>query len=148
MNWTESVEKVTSSIVKIETPSGHGTGFLCFYNEERNFCGIATAHHVVSHADQWQQPIRIYHYESKTNAFLKETDRVIWTDINKDSAVILISVGQLNFPENPIPLLPIERKLPIGIEVGWLGYPALAEYTLCFFCGNISHPGLAKCLSD
>lgn len=41
------VERVTSVVVKIETPSGHGTGFLCLYNEPRTFCGIATAYHVV-----------------------------------------------------------------------------------------------------
>jgi hypothetical protein len=28
--------------------------------------------------------------------------------------------------------------LPIGVEVAWLGYPAIAEYTLCFFSGNVS----------
>jgi hypothetical protein len=59
MNWDEVVERVAPSIVKIETPRGHGTGFLCFYNEAKNLCGIATAHHVVEHADNWQEPIRI-----------------------------------------------------------------------------------------
>jgi hypothetical protein len=28
--------------------------------------------------------------------------------------------------------------LPIGAEVGWLGFPAIAQYTLCFFSGNVS----------
>src|SRR5690349_8967608 len=124
MNWNEIVERVSPCIVKIETPSGHGTGFLCFYNEQRNLCGIATAHHVVEHADRWQQPIRITHYGTDTTAaFLKESDRVIWVDWKRDSAVMLISTGQLGFPEDPIPLLPTERHLPIGVEVGWLGYP-------------------------
>ena len=138
MNWDEIVEKVMPSIVKIETPAGHGTGFLCLYNERRNLCGIATAHHVVSHADQWQQPIRINHYSSSTTVFVKESDRVIWVDSNRDSAVLLVDVGELQFPESPIPLLPIEKRLPIGVEVGWLGYPAIVENTLCFFSGNVS----------
>jgi hypothetical protein len=124
--------------VRIETPAGHGTGFLCFYNDNRAFCGIATAHHVVAHADQWQQPIRINHYHSNTTVFLKESDRVIWADSVKDSAVILISTGQLNFPEAPIQLIPSDRRLPIGREVGWLGYPAIAPYTMCFFSGSVS----------
>jgi len=63
---------------------------------------------------------------------------VIWVDKTKDSAVILVSTGQLNFPEIPIQLLPTDRRLPIGREVGWLGYPAIAPYTLCFFSGNVS----------
>jgi hypothetical protein len=138
MSWDEVVQRVLPSVVKIETPAGHGTGFLCFYNDTRTFCGIATAHHVVERADQWQQPIRINHYHSNTTVFLKESDRVIWVDKTKDSAIILIATGQLNFPEAPIQLLPIERRLPIGREVGWLGYPAIAAYTACFFSGNVS----------
>jgi hypothetical protein len=138
MSWDEVVERVLPSVVKIETPGGHGTGFLCFYNETRTICGIATAHHVVEHADVWQQPIRISNYHSNTTTFLKESDRVIWVDRTKDSAIILISTGQLNFPEVPIQLLPPDRRLPVGREVGWLGYPAIAAYTACFFSGNVS----------
>ena len=138
MNWNELVEKVTPSIVKIETPSGHGTGFLCFYNETRTFLGIATAQHVVSHAERWQEPIRVTHYSSQTTTFLREADRIIWADEDKDSAVILVSVGDLKLPQDPMQLLPIDNRLPIGVEVGWLGFPAIAQYTLCFFSGNIS----------
>jgi hypothetical protein len=132
------VEKVLPSVVKIETPGGHGTGFLCFYNENRLFCGIATALHVVEHADTWQLPIRISNYHSKTTMFLKESERVIWSDKAKDSAIVVVSTGQLNFPEFPIQLLPPDRRLPIGREVGWIGYPAIAAYTACFFSGTVS----------
>jgi trypsin-like peptidase len=138
MNWDEVVDRVAPSIVKIETPRGHGTGFLCFYNDSKNLCGIATAHHVVEHADNWQEPIRITQLASNTTQFVKEDDRVIWMEAAKDSAVILTPIGNLKFPENPVPLLPIESRLPIGVEVAWLGYPAIAEHTLCFFSGNIS----------
>jgi hypothetical protein len=138
MNWNEIVDKITPSILKIETPRGHGTGFLCFYNDSRGLCGVATAHHVVSHADEWQEPIRVSHYPTGTSTFLKESDRVIWVDPNKDSAVIIMQVGNLKLPENPIPLLPTDHRLPIGVEVAWLGYPAIAQYTLCFFSGNVS----------
>lgn len=139
MNWNEIVTKVTPYIVKIETPEGHGTGFLCLYSENRNFCGIATARHVVSYADQWQQPIRLQHYPSSKTGFLKESDRVIYPDPETDSAIILFRQDVLpQLPEDPIPLLPISVPLAIGAEVGWLGFPALAESTLCFFAGTIS----------
>lgn len=138
MNWNDVIARVSPSVVKIETPRGHGTGFLCFYNNAKEFCGIATAHHVVEHADKWQEPIRIVHQPTKTATFLKEDNRAIWVDESKDSAVILLPVKELQLPENPIPLLPIEQRLPIGVEVAWLGYPGLAEYTLCFFSGNVS----------
>jgi hypothetical protein len=138
MEWNEIVEKITPYVVKIETPGGHGTGFLCLYNADRSFCGIATASHVVSYADRWQQPIRIFHFPSSGVALLSESARTIWTDPGTDSAVILLQTGQLDLPENPIPLLPSDSQLAIGAEVGWLGFPAIAAYTLCFFSGNIS----------
>ena len=138
MNWNELVGKVTPVIVKIETPQGHGTGFVCLYNEGNSICGIATALHVVAHADQWQEPIRILHYPSESNVFLKEENRVVWIDEGLDSAVILMDVGNLRLPKEIVPLLPTEHRLPIGAEVGWLGYPAIGPHTLCFFSGNVS----------
>ena len=95
VDWNEVVQTVTPSIVKIETPEGHGTGFLCLYNDDRTICGIATACHVVEHADRWQQPIRILHYPSSGTVLLKENDRTIIMNENLDSAVILTPVGQL-----------------------------------------------------
>lgn len=136
MNWNAIVDRVSPYIVKIETPTGHGTGFLCLYNDDRTFCGIATARHVVNYADEWQQPIRIH--QSDNTAFLKESDRVIWDDPAADSAVILVQTGKLKLPEVLIPLLPIEVPLSIGSEVGWLGFPAVAPYSLCFFSGMVS----------
>ncbi len=138
MNWNSIVDKVAPYVVKIETPSGHGTGFLCLYNQDKTFLEIATARHVVSKADEWQEPLRIRHYPTSTTQFFKESDRAILSDPNTDSAVILISPGDLQLPDNTIPLLPISIPLAIGTEVGWLGFPAIASSTLCFFSGNIS----------
>jgi hypothetical protein len=52
--------------------------------------------------------------------------------------VILFEPGELQLPEDTIPLIPISNPLAIGTEVGWLGFPALASSTLCFFSGKIS----------
>jgi hypothetical protein len=126
--------------VKIDTPSGHGTGFVFCYNENKTMCGIATAKHVVSYADQWQQPIRINHHPSTTNAFLKEDDRFIDLDTDTDSAVILFLTRNLDrLPKDPLPLLDYNETLPTGAEVGWLGYPGIAALTLCFFAGKRAH---------
>ena len=140
MNWNEIVEKVTPFVVKIETPEGYGTGFLCLFNDDRNWCGIATAHHVIEHAEKWEEPIRISSLSSSTSVLIKQADRVIFPDEKTDSAVMLIPMGTLKLPEDLIPLRPIENRLPIGSEVGWLGYPAIGNLanTLCFFSGNIS----------
>jgi hypothetical protein len=138
MDWNEIVDRVTPSIVKIETPRGHGTGFLCFYNEPRTFCFIATALHVVEHAERWLEPMRIQHFPSGGTTLLQESERVIFTDEAKDSAVILMPIGKLDLPEQPITLRPTDNRLPIGVEVGWLGYPAIQRDTLCFFSGSVS----------
>lgn len=138
MNWDQVVQKVTPYIVKIETPDGYGTGFLSLYNEDHSWCGIATAAHVVVDADKWQKPIKIQHYESGQIVFLQADQRSIHIDLRTDSAVILFFRGAINFPEIPITLNPIGNSLGIGVEVGWLGYPYIEPYTLCFFSGNIS----------
>jgi len=138
MDWNQVVERITPHIVKIETPQGHGTGFLCLYNDDHSLVGVATANHVVEHAEKWQEPMRIFHEHSGNVAFLKESDRFIMCDPSSDSAVILFSTGDLVLPGEPIELLPVETRLPIGVEVGWLGYPAIGPQELCFFSGNIS----------
>ena len=97
MNWDQIVSKITPHIVKIETQTNYGTGFLFVYNESQTFGGIATAMHVVSHADDWQQPIRLRHYSSGETLFLDANKRIILKDWNTDSAVIL-------FPRRELPL--------------------------------------------
>src|ERR1700722_19964822 len=98
MDWNQIVERVTPHIVKIETPQGHGTGFLCLYNDDHSLVGIATAYHVVDHAEKWQEPMRIHHEHSGKVAFLKETDRFIMYDSSSDSAVILFLTSHLVLP--------------------------------------------------
>src|SRR6266404_6541985 len=103
MSWDESVARVTPYIVKVETPRGHGTGFLCLYNQNKSFYGIATALHVVSHADEWNEPIRLRHYPSNTSVFLRQTDRHVFCDSRTDSAVIVASPGEIQLPEDTLP---------------------------------------------
>lgn len=140
MSWDQAVKTVTPHVVKIETPRGYGTGFLAFYNHDKRWCGIATAAHVVGHADEWQEPIRIWHSGSDGPLFLIQGQRVIFLDYRTDSAVIFFLKGHLNLPEIPVALLPVGDPLSIGHDVGWLGYPAIEESTLCFFAGSVSAP--------
>lgn len=138
MNWDDIVKKASPHIVRIETQSGHGSGFLFLYNDNKTWCGVATAAHVLYHADKWKQPIQIYHSESNKTLFLKENKRVITTDWDTDSAVLLFEIGEFPLPQNLISLLPTGNPLSIGLEVGWLGFPAIESFTLCFFSGIIS----------
>lgn len=138
MNWSEVVTKLTPYIVKIETQSGSGTGFLCLYNKDKTIVGIATANHVVSYANEWDQPIRVRHSSGELITLPADGNRVIRTNALNDSAVIICFKQNLPFPDSLVPLLPKESPLPIGAEVAWLGYPAIEPYQACFFCGNVS----------
>src|SRR4030042_7088395 len=138
MDWDDVVQKVTPYIVKIETPANSGTGFLLSYNVDHSWCGVATALHVVSDADAWQQPIKIHNYNFSKTAFLTANQRVIFTDYATDSAVVFFESSQLELPNDLIPLRPIDTRLNIGVEVAWLGYPAIEAWTLCFFSGTVS----------
>jgi hypothetical protein len=138
MHWQNIVEKISPYLVKVETPNGHGTGFLCLANHDKSILGVATAAHVVGHADEWQQPIRLRSFHTGKAALFKEGNRVVRLDWKTDSAVILFPAGELSFPENLIPLLPTEETLPIGVEIGWLGFPAIEPFTPCFFSGSVS----------
>jgi Trypsin-like peptidase domain len=138
MNWDAAIKIVSPHVVKIETPHLYGTGFLAFYNLAHDWCGIATAAHIVSHADEWQQPIRIRNEASPVPKFLKAEERVIYLDRPNDSAVVLFLKGELQLPESPIALLPMNEPCSIGVDVGWLGYPAIEPDSLCFFAGTMS----------
>jgi S1-C subfamily serine protease len=139
--WYQLIDVIVPSIVKIETPSGYGTGFLCARNEI-GMTAIATAHHVVADADKWQQPIRIHNMTKGETIILQESDRVIIPDPRTDSAAIIIvkhaTAAQLQLPEAPIDLITVGRHMRVGVEVAWLGYPAIDPDTLCFFAGKIS----------
>lgn len=138
MNWEQVVQKVTPYIFKIETQYGHGTGFLYLYNDDKRFCCIATALHVVDYANNWKQPIRLTHHASSEVIFLKDPEYVIVPDYETDSAAILLEKPDFELPSEVIELLPLGTPLSIGNEVSWLGFPSIEPYTLCFFSGNIS----------
>jgi len=130
MNWDQAIKIISPHVVKIETPNGYGTGFLAFYNHNREWCGIATAAHIVSHVDEWQEPIRIRNEDSARPIFLRADQRVIYIDHSNDSAVVLFLKGELQLPESPIALLPMDEPCSIGSDVGWLGYPQIEARTL------------------
>jgi hypothetical protein len=50
----------------------------------------------------------------------------------------LCLLESLTFQSKVVPLLPTENRLPIGSQVGWLGFPGIDEDALCFFSGIVS----------
>lgn len=146
MDWADAARAVKPHVVKIETPQGHGTGFLAFYNDDRRLCAIATADHVISYADEWHLPIRIKNENS--NVFLDAGNRAVFRNPASDTAVLLFLKGSLQVPDTPKALLPLDELCEIGTDVGWLGFPSIAPDVNCFFSGKISASGNSNYLID
>lgn len=138
IEWHTIVDLVTPHVVRIWTPEGSGTGFLVSASKSTPFCAIATAAHVVNHAHYWEEPIRIEHQASGKTLLLREVDRAILRDESKDTAAILFERRDLVLPSEPLTLCDKDKHFKAGVEIGWLGFPAIPKASLCFFSGRIS----------
>jgi len=138
MEWHALYDKIKPYTIKIDSETGFGTGFLFAYNKNEEIAAIATAAHVVKDINEWRKPLKLIHYQSKTEVFLTADMRAIWIDPERDTATIIINAKVLPLPKETLPLLRPTHYIKIGVEVGWTGFPAIAPYNLCFFSGKIS----------
>ncbi|HCJ52556.1 MAG: hypothetical protein A2898_00125 [Candidatus Kerfeldbacteria bacterium RIFCSPLOWO2_01_FULL_48_11] len=138
--WHAAIEQLIPAIVRISTPNVSGTGVLISKSVTKSLCAIATAAHVVGDAHYWEQPIRLYHPTSKTTVLLRPGDRAIRVEAGKDEAVVVFDLikSKIPFPGNPPKLFEKMHVLKPGVEIGWLGFPAIPKAELCFFSGKIS----------
>ena len=132
--WDEIVGQLAPQVVKIETQAGWGTGFIVYGDVESWVRTIATAYHVIEKG--FGKPFNIISNE-RSFKFGKpdKKDVVIARVDDLDAATLILAHRDLPMPV--IPLLERETALAIGMEIGWLGYPHIAE-GLCFFSGRIS----------
>lgn len=140
MNWHAHIRRVTPHVVRISTPTKFGTGFLV--KREGNSAAICTAAHVVRDACAWKQTITVEHPAFPAPIPLLPVSRAIDLHWTLDSAILSVSlpdgVGDA-FPEEPIELVPLQRSVKPGVEVGWLGFPYLVPNSEpCFFSGHVS----------
>lgn len=135
--WHEAFESVEPYIVKIITPQGTGTGFMIACTGNHEFQGIATAAHVLEVANYWRQPIRIQHVLSGETIFLDNDKRSVRIYPDKDIATIIIK-GNLPLPKSRLNIIQENKRLKVGVEIGWMGFPAIAQDNLCFFSGRVS----------
>ena len=138
IEWHEIVDMVTPYVVRIWTPQGSGTGFLVSISKSTPLCAFATAAHVVAHAHYWEEPIRIEHQASGNTLLLRQTDRAIHFEGEKDTAAIVFDRGEMALPTEVLTLVEKDKHFKAGVEIGWLGYPAIPRASLCFFSGRIS----------
>jgi hypothetical protein len=138
LEWVSAIEFVEPHILRIMTQDGSGTGFLVSHATTNPICAIATAAHVVKRAHYWEQPIRLEHKESGKSLLLRPADRAIFPDERKDTAAIVFAKSDFPLPSKPLDLAPEGKWLKIGVEIGWLGFPAVSPPDLCFFSGRVS----------
>jgi hypothetical protein len=138
IDWHDFAERVSPFIFRITTPSGSGTGFLVSRSEAGDLCGVATAAHVVSYAHEWEQLIKLEHFATGQSILLRPDNRAVYIEQSLDTAAIVFNVGDLNLPVSHPELIDEGKIIKVGVEVGWMGFPAVMPNYLCFFSGRIS----------
>ena len=138
MQWHEAINHIRPFVYRISTPTASGTGFLVAHSDAGDIFGIATAAHVVGHAYDWEQPIRIEHYDSGQVFVVRPDKRAIFMDSPRDTAAVLFEPGNVTLPRNPPALFEEGMIIKTGVELGWLGFPAVSPKNLCFFSGRVS----------
>ena len=138
MQWFEAIELIAPTVFKISTPDGTGTGWLVSRNLHTNICVVATAAHVIDGAHYWEKPIRVTHNQTGVSVLLRFDERAVMIDPDKDTAALIFKIGDFVLPEQNPELLLRDHNLKPGVEIGWLGFPAIQSTELCFFEGHIS----------
>jgi hypothetical protein len=136
-SWQDLVDIVSPHVLRVLTPRGNGTGFLLYNSKMKGFSAIATAAHVVNGAHFWEEPIRLQHVGSGKNAIIRAEGRAALIENDKDVAAITFPTQDLGLPEVPLRLSREDFFVRVGVEIGWLGFPAIS-HDLCFFSGRVS----------
>ena len=142
--WTRAIELVSQQVVSIHTPKCSGTGFVS-YGRQGGTRIVATAQHVIESAIADEAPIHVSYGQRMLTLGNTGLNRRFLhkTTVGVDSAILAFITHELPQPTVPIlnPANPVELDhIKVGIEVGWLGFPALQTVAgrLCFFSGRIS----------
>ncbi len=138
MEWHEAIEAVHPHVFRVTTPQGSGTGFLLRASRDKQLIAVVTAAHVVDHAHFWEQPLRLEHFATGTSHLLRHELRAIQLNYETDSAAILYEGDPSELPETPLALIEENFHIKQGVEIGWLGFPAVRRLDLCFFKGTVS----------
>lgn len=139
VKWVKPIKEIRNYIFEISTPGGYGTGFQIYYSKSKGFCAIATAYHVVQHAYEWGEPIKLTHKLNGDSLLLKDGERTFFVYPDKDLALVLFDKKNLKIIETNPKLVPPKLHLNEGVEVGWCGFPSNVQRgSLCFFEGFVS----------
>ena len=119
--WSTCLDTLKPYVYRIFTPDGSVTGFQINYANKNKFLGIATALHVVRHADNWEEPIKLVHYKSGESRILRKRDRVIYAYPDKDLAFILLNSEKRGSGRDP------QKKVIRRTDLSWKTCVALTR---------------------
>lgn len=139
MEMHEAIDTIRPHVFTISTPNGSGTGWLVSLSKNTSLCAVATAAHVVDYAHYWELPIRLMHIDSKQKLLLRPQDRAVHLESGLDTAAIVFDRNELELPEETLSLIEPGYYMKQGVEIGWLGFPAIYNAGLCFFSGRVSN---------
>lgn len=137
-NWQNTLDKILPHVFSIKTPSGSGTGFVVARSADSKTIGIATAYHVIAHAYEWSQPIKVVHNNSGNSQLLNQRNRSVHVNESRDSALIRLPAKHFPLSANSLKRIKEGYYKRAGVEVGWCGFPAVYPSKPCFFSGRIS----------
>lgn len=136
--WATALDTLRQYTFKITTPQGAGTGFMLTRESGHHVCGIATAYHVIKHAHEWEEPIKLQHTATGGQVVIRAQQRYIFTDPARDVAVTMFTNEDIALPPAELTLVPEDKHIKPGIPIGWAGYPAVAPNEFSFFSGAVS----------
>jgi hypothetical protein len=105
------------------------------------YASIATAWHVVEPLVGTTEDLEIMSVDMQTvfSSVANEVGFHPIGDTKFDTAMILLKTGKPLINDTELlPIVPDDSVLARGAEIGWLGFPGIAETELCFFHGFIS----------
>jgi hypothetical protein len=146
LEWHEVIDRVSPCVFRIETDQSAGTGFVFSMartpRNGRHYTMVATAWHVLRDSVDIASPLTLISSDGQRE-WRSTSDNIGYTRLGDeafDTALVMVESAEplMEDLSGLLPILPVESHMARGAEVGWLGFPGIAEPELCFFTGVIS----------
>lgn len=139
------VDRVAPSVFCVNAGDSSGTGFVVSVGrsptDDRSYTMVATAWHVVKNLSSTSQSLELVSHDGK-HTVTDTTDRIGFLRLGPsvfDTALIYLDTANpLIESGDLLPVFPADSMLARGADVGWLGFPSIADPEICFFRGVIS----------